>query len=123
MELCDRIGVLDHGRLLAVGRPAQLASALTRDTLRVWLGDGASVALERLCALGIVASAEELGGQDGEWREFAIVVPEGHDGAAEVVRALVTAGVDVARIERVPVSAADIIERVLARSATEKLDA
>ena len=47
------------------------------------------------------------------FREFAVEVTEGHQGAAELVRALVAAGVDVARVERVPVSAADIIERVL----------
>jgi hypothetical protein len=50
------------------------------------------------------------------FREFAVEVTDGQQGAAELVRALVGAGVDVARVERVPVSAADIIERVLATS-------
>jgi ABC-2 type transport system ATP-binding protein len=117
LELCDRIGVLDRGRLLAVGHPDELSADVARDTLRAWLGAGAEPALERLDAIGLVASATALAGQDGEWREYSIVVPNGHEGAADVVRALVAAGVDVARVERVPVSAADIIERVLARSA------
>jgi ABC-2 type transport system ATP-binding protein len=119
LELCDRIGVLDRGRLLAVGRPEELSADVARDTLRAWLGAGAEPALERLRALGIVAAAVPLAGREGEWREYSLVVPNGHEGAADVVRALVAAGVDVARVERVPVSAADIIERVLARDALD----
>jgi hypothetical protein len=71
-------------------------------------------ALGQLRERGTLSDATELPGRDGAWREFSLIAPGGHESAAEVVRALVESGVDVARIERIPVSAADIIERVLA---------
>jgi ABC-2 type transport system ATP-binding protein len=115
MELCDRIGVLDRGKLLAVGRPSEFSADLTRDTYRAWLTGDVTPALGKLMARGILSDATELPGRDGAWREFSLNVPGGHESAAEVVRALVQDGVDVARIERIPVSVADIIERVLAQ--------
>ncbi|HEV7993135.1 MAG TPA: ABC transporter ATP-binding protein [Gemmatimonadaceae bacterium] len=115
MELCDRIGVLDRGRLLAVGRPSDFSADLTRDTFRAWLTGDVMPALRQLIERGVLSDATELPGRDGAWREFSLVVPGGHESAAEVVRALVQSNVDVARIERIPVSVADIIERVLAQ--------
>lgn len=117
LEMCDRIGVLDRGRLLAVGLPSELGGELTRDSYRAWLSGDVLTALNQLAARGALTSATPLEGRDGEWREYGLVVPGGHESAAGVVRALVELGVDVARIERVPVSAADIIERVLAQTA------
>jgi ABC-2 type transport system ATP-binding protein len=116
MDLCDRVGVLDRGRLLAVGRPAELGAELTRNSIRAWLGSGAESALDRLVARGVVVRWSPTAGAEDLFREFAVEVTDGEQGAAELVRALVGAGVDVARVERVPVSAADIIERVLATS-------
>jgi len=121
MELCDRIGVLDRGRLLAVGRPGELGAELTRNSFRAWLGPDAETALDRLVARGVIVGWSATAGVDELFREFAVEVTDGHQGAAELVRALVAAGVDVARVERIPVSAADIIERVLATS--ERRDA
>jgi len=115
-ELCDRIGVLDRGRLLAVGTPAEFGADLTRDEYRAWLRGPIAPALDRLLSSGTLARGDELSGRDGEWREFSLVVPGGHDSSAHVIRALVEHGVDVARVERVPISAADIIERVLGHS-------
>ena len=123
MELCDRIGVLDRGRLLSVGTPTELAAELTRDRYSAWLRGPAAAAVAQLVSRGVLAEGVEQAGRDGEWREYSLVVPGGHDGAADVVRALVRMGVDVARVERLPVSAADIIERVLAQQPAERRDA
>jgi ABC-2 type transport system ATP-binding protein len=122
MELCDRVGVLDRGRLLAVGRPSEFSADLTRDSFRAWLSGDVLPALGQLLSSGILTSATELPGREGDWREFSLVVPGGHESAAQVVRALVQNGVDVARIERVPVSVADIIERVLGQAQTKRAD-
>jgi len=122
MELCDRIGVLDRGRLLAVGRPAEFSADVTRDSYRAWLSGNVIPALEQLKQRGILVDATEMPGRDGAWREFSLVAPGGHEGAAEVVRALVQSGVDLARIERIPVSAADIIERVLGQQTSSHAD-
>jgi ABC-2 type transport system ATP-binding protein len=122
MELCDRIGVLDRGRLLAVGRPTEFSADVTRDTYRAWLSGDVTPALGQLLAREILTDATELPGRDGAWREFSLVAPGGHESAAEVVRALVQGGVDVARIERIPVSAADIIERVLGQQPARHTD-
>jgi ABC-2 type transport system ATP-binding protein len=122
MELCDRIGVIDRGRLLAVGRPAEFSADVTRDTYRAWLTGDVMPTLRQLQDRGTLTDATELPGRDGAWREFALVAPGGHESAAEVVRALVESGVDVARIERIPVSAADIIERVLGQQPARHTD-
>jgi ABC-type multidrug transport system ATPase subunit len=120
--MCDRVGVLDRGRLLAVGRPADFGADVTRDSFRAWLGGDMIPVLSQLVAQGLLSDATELPGRDGVWREFSLIVPGGHESAAEIVRALVHGGVDVARIERIPVSVADIIERVLAQQPARAAD-
>ena len=114
--------MLDRGRLLAVGRPGELGAELTRNSFRAWLGPDAEIALDRLVARGVIVGWSATTGVEELFREFAVEVTDGHQGAAELVRALVAVGVDVARVERIPVSAADIIERVLATSGQRDAD-
>ena len=121
-ELCDRVGVLERGRLLAVDATAVLRHRAGTDAYRVWvrvaradavLARGASVDL-RLRRRGPAAEAG--------WDEYECSIAGGSDRAAHAVAALAGGDADIARFERATPSLADLIERVLSR-ATEERDA
>ncbi len=114
LELCDRVGVLDRGRLLAVGTPAALASQHGAERYRLATTAPEHPALRALESRGVV---RVVGGQPAEaegWTEVELELPGGLTRAAEVLRSLAGAGVTVGRLERVPLSLATLIERIIA---------
>lgn len=60
--LCDRIAIVDHGRVVAEGRPDDLI-AKTRDTQRITVRTAQPLALNELRALPAVQSATQAGDQ------------------------------------------------------------
>jgi ABC-2 type transport system ATP-binding protein len=60
--LCDRIAIVDHGRVIAEGRPDDLI-ARTRDTQRISVRTALPLALNELRALPAVQSASQAGDQ------------------------------------------------------------
>jgi len=115
-ELCDRVGVLERGRLLAVDTTSALRHRAGRASYEIWLreADGAA-AVAKLGAAGLtlerVGVAEEAG-----WERFLCAVGGGAEDAAKVLALLSADGRAVARFERAAPSLADLIERVLASS-------
>ncbi len=112
-ELCDRVGVLERGRLLAVDATPVLRHRAGDDRIRLWLA-----ASELARALGVAAAAGASlapGAPTGEpeWIECGGTLAGGAAGAAALLATLAGAGCRVARLERVPPSLADLIERVL----------
>jgi len=113
LELCDRVGVLHRGALLAVGPAAELARRVAGERFVIWttlpesgaLVDGAAAARLRVVA---VHPPESEG-----WHRVEVELSGGERTAAETLRRLVAAGLPVARFERVPLSLADLIERVI----------
>lgn len=111
-ELCDRVAVLERGRLLAVDRAESLkhrAGASLQD-LVVPVGEE-SRARELLTARGMTC----LGAVDDEsgWRRISITGADSADGAAKLLAALHAAQLPVAGFApRVP-ALADIIERIV----------
>ncbi len=117
-DLCDRVAVLDRGRLLSVGVAAELARDLAGDRYVAWTTQPDHPALTRLA---VTRASDEtapvaLRAMDG-WQSVEIVVQGGPDEAARLVRQLVSEGVPLAAMERVPVSLASLIESVVKRSA------
>lgn len=110
-DLCDRVGVLERGRLLAVEGTARLRHRAGGDRHRLWLR--ASAAAAAAAALGVPLEDAGESVEDG-WQEFECVLPGGADGAAAALARLSAAGLAVARFERTEPSLADLIERVLA---------
>jgi len=49
-KLCDRLAIIDHGRIIAEGTPSQLKSKVAGDTLYVRVEDGGVARLKRLLA-------------------------------------------------------------------------
>jgi ABC-2 type transport system ATP-binding protein len=89
-QLCDRVAIIDDGRIVAQGTPAALKSELGHDVITVDLIDRAQLddaraALNRLPGLDHVTEAG-----DG----LAVYVENGAAAVAELVRLLTTAGVE-----------------------------
>jgi ABC-2 type transport system ATP-binding protein len=89
-QLCDRVAIIDDGRIVAQGTPAELKSELGHDVITVDLTDrsqldDARAALNRLPGLDHVTDAD--GG-------LAVYVENGAAAVAELVRLLTTAGVE-----------------------------
>ena len=113
-DLCDRVGVLERGRLLAVDETSVLRYRAGSDRFRLWLraSDGAA-AVARAAAAGIALQRRGAAAEEG-WDEFECAIPDGADGAAHALALFSADGRAVARFERSAPSLADLIERVLA---------
>ncbi|HUQ84458.1 MAG TPA: ABC transporter ATP-binding protein [Gemmatimonadaceae bacterium] len=116
-DLCDRVGVLHKGRLIAVGATSELASTVAEERYSIWLqtdGRGAIAALE---ATRLVGRIDPPVDEPNGWVRVELEIPGGIDAAADVVAALTRANVRVARCERLALSLADLLERTLQRYA------
>ena len=118
-ELCDRVGVLHRGRLVAVGPPSELAREVGEDRFALWMRPADRVAIDALVARGVIRDAKAFDtAEDGGWARIECDLQGGLEGAAQAVAYLTGAGVQVARCEPLKLSLADLLERVLARHAT-----
>ena len=119
LGLCDRVAVLDRGRLLAVGPARTLAEEVGDERYTVLTSTPdhpAFASLERRGSLRLLGrGASELAG----WTTVELDVPGGASASATVTRALVEAGVVVSRVERTALPLADLLERVVARRREE----
>jgi ABC-2 type transport system ATP-binding protein len=92
--VCDRVGVMTDGRLVAEGTPASLAGPV--DVVRVRVGDPAAAArvLERLCGAAPAGDGPDPVGAATQADGLRVRLLPGTT-AADLNRALVGAGVDV----------------------------
>jgi ABC-2 type transport system ATP-binding protein len=110
LELCDRIAILERGRLLEVDSPHDLMHKFGGDRFRAWTATPDHPVFGACSARRVEGQA----GADPEGRavvEFEIT-PE-PNASSELLKRLVDGGADVARFERVKPSLADLIERVV----------
>ncbi|HVX39500.1 MAG TPA: ABC transporter ATP-binding protein [Gemmatimonadaceae bacterium] len=113
-ELCDRLAVLDRGRVVATGTTRELSELAGSRRYRavVAAGDGEN-ARATLDACGWFAAAS-IAGDESSWASIDGSVGAHVDGA-DVVRRLVSDGVRVAEFSRLPLSLADLVERLVER--------
>ena len=115
-DLCDRVGVLEKGRLLETDVTSVLRHRAGNDRYRVWIRSGTmATATGRATGLGLTPIRTGAAAERG-WDELEFEIPGGTDGAARALAALTAGGESVARFERIAPTLADLIERVLARS-------
>jgi ABC-type multidrug transport system ATPase subunit len=112
--LCDRVAVLDRGRLLATGPVEQLARDVGDARFRAWTRDAHHPAWGALGERGVIAHLGTAVIEDG-WTRIDVDVAGGLDEAAHVLDVLTCAGVRVARFERAPLTLAELLDRVVAR--------
>jgi ABC-type multidrug transport system ATPase subunit len=111
--LCDRVGILHKGRLLAQGTSAALVRAYGDDGYRAWVRppDGSDVA-----ALARSLGADDprvVGTDDDGWRDVRFTLPGGRARGAAVLEGLLRSGAAVSHFEQSALSLADLIERVV----------
>jgi ABC-2 type transport system ATP-binding protein len=113
LELCDRLAVLDRGRLLATGTAGDLRREFGRDQCRVTVrASDLECARAVIRSFGVAVNGTGAPAEDG-WAQAEFALPGGPDGLAPLTAALVGAGAGVASITRVEPSLAELIERVL----------
>lgn len=112
-ELCDRVAVLNVGEVLVDGTTGHLMEQFGDHRYRLWTtaGGPAVAHVAGQIAGTVVADTPEI---ERGWNRIDIDIPDGDTGAVTVVSALVDAGIAVARFEKVGLSLADLLERVLA---------
>src|SRR5690349_4275155 len=115
-ELCDRVGVLHRGLLIAMGQTPELAREVGEDRFAIWIRPADQSAIDTLAARGVMSGVKVMEDVDG-WSRIECDLRGGLDGAAEAIAFLALCGVSVARCEPVKLSLADLLERVLARHA------
>ncbi len=114
-ELCDRVAILERGRLIATGRVRDLMGEVSEDRYHIGIRfaqEGAALKL-----LGSTAEVVPLQDDTPGWVTVSARIPGGLDGAADVMGMLARAGIDVSHFRRMELSLAQLIERVVERRA------
>jgi ABC-2 type transport system ATP-binding protein len=114
LELCDRVAVLHKGRLLAVGAARELEREYSDDRYRIRTRDPEHRGWHALALEGAIGRLTVGEPEADGWTPVECRLPGGRDAAARVLASLIRAGVDVADFERVELSLADLIERIVA---------
>jgi ABC-2 type transport system ATP-binding protein len=118
MDLCDRVAVLHHGRLLAIGPAAELSARTAGDRYRVWTREPDHPAFAALEARGALRALQNTAAADVTWSQITTDIPGGDDAAAKVLATLVAERLTIARFERVHPSLADLIDRIVREAAS-----
>jgi ABC-2 type transport system ATP-binding protein len=113
-ELCERLAVLDRGRLVATGTTEELARAAANERCRVTVPGPAAAKGVRVLAHAGFAGFDAFAAMDGDWAVLEGPAVGGSRTTAQLNAVLMNAGVHVAGIEPVRLALADLIERLVA---------
>lgn len=117
-ELCDRVAIMDRGRLLAQGAAATLADRYLGARYRLVTSKPAALVVQDLVGLGRVQRlGDEIVDASTGMHSTVLRLTGGHSSAPEILAEVVNAGVPVARFELVPLALADLIQGVLSGTA------
>jgi ABC-2 type transport system ATP-binding protein len=122
-DLCDRIAIVDHGRILALGTPAELKRRVQRESVfRLELDrlEGGPAALKRLP--GVVSAATASEQDDGRERQTVEVNLVLEDDAAlgGVVGALAGIGSQILALRKSEPSLEDVFVELVGRGFDEE---
>jgi ABC-2 type transport system ATP-binding protein len=122
-ELCDRIAIVDHGRILALGTPAELKKRVQRESvfrLEVDRLDGGAGSLRRLP--GVLSAAAAAARDDELDRQTVEVNLTLEDDAAlgEVVAALAGMGSHILALRKSEPSLEDVFVELVGRGFDEE---
>lgn len=92
-RLADRLAIIDHGRIVAEGTPAELKASIGADVVTVSLGDGS---LE--VAKSLLSSMPGLREMRPEETSITLFVDNGTQAVAQAVRILDGAGVEMGQV-------------------------
>lgn len=117
-ELCDRIAIVDHGRILAMGSPAELKRRVQRESIFRLEVDRLDGGVESLTALpGVVSAAPAAIGEGAEDRQTVslnlVLVEDGALGG--VVGALAGLGSQILSLRKSEPSLEDVFVELVGR--------
>jgi ABC-2 type transport system ATP-binding protein len=118
-DLCDRVGILDEGRLLAAGTTDDLLRAVGRPRYELRLRGSFETVLRRLTEEGLVLRVHRPGERDAGWHRVAVELTDGADAPARLVSELVHAQIDVGSMAPQELQLAELIESVVRRGASD----
>lgn len=114
-ELCDRVGVLNHGRLLANGTASQLSREFLGIRYHVSTTQPDHPAVRELSARGIsVIATTPRRDEPGGWHDVVLRLEPDHDPSG-VLAHLAGQGMRIAAFDPIRPSLADLIEGVVSR--------
>jgi ABC-2 type transport system ATP-binding protein len=124
-ELCDRIAIVDHGRILALGTPDELRRRVQRESVfRLELDrlDGGTAAIKRLP--GVVSAAAAAAQEDGRDRQTVEVNLALEDDSAlgGVVGALAGIGSNILALRKSEPSLEDVFVELVGRGFDEEVE-
>lgn len=88
-SLCDRVAIIDHGRIVALGTPEELKQRIGGDLITLTLADGRKLEVLRQWLGGL---SEVKGITQGENGTFNLVVSQGEVAIPKVMATLAQAG-------------------------------
>ena len=107
LELCDRVAVLSRGRVLETGSARSLVEKYADPVYRVWTTAPLHPLFAELNAIPNEGLSEE------SWLVVDVPLEPAMRVAAATLDRLISAGVTVARFERVPLTLGELLERVM----------
>ncbi len=91
-NLCDRIALIDHGKILTIGSPKKLKESIGGDIIEVEVQDGAADLSDAIKAVVHVSDVRKIGS------EYRIKTELGEETAPAVMEAIRLGGAKVTRI-------------------------
>lgn len=122
-DLCDRVGILDEGRLLATGTTGDLLRSVGRPRYELLLKGPSERTLQRLRNEGLVLFMEGRRARDAGWHRIAVELAERPEASARLVAELVNHGIQVGSVAPQELELAELIESVVRRSPTDANEA
>ena len=119
LGFCDRVVVLNKGRVLATGSAAELAARFGEEHYRILTAEPGHRCFAQLESRGLIRRLGTDREQMPGWTLVQCAIAGDPSRSANVLRILHESGVDVARLERVEPSLADLIGRIIGASGAE----
>jgi ABC-2 type transport system ATP-binding protein len=123
-ELCERVAIVDHGRVLAIGSPAELRKRVQRESIfrlevdRLDAGTGALLRLPGVVSAS-AAAADEANGH-GDRQVVAVNLVLDHDAAlGGVVNALAGLGSNIVALRKSEPTLEDVFVELVGRGFDE----
>jgi ABC-2 type transport system ATP-binding protein len=113
LGLCNRVVVLDRGRVLAIGTPAELKARFGEERYRIVVRDPQHPCFGWLEDLGLLRRLSSSADVADGWSQVECAIAGAPSQSARVLRLLLQNGVDVGRLERVEPSLAELIGRII----------
>jgi ABC-2 type transport system ATP-binding protein len=119
LAFCDRVAILDRGRLAAVASPQLLADQLMGERYRIWTRTPCHPAFDALAQQGRISSLLIVN-ESADRSVVEVRVEATGTDVADILTSLVMRGVTISRFELMPLALADLIERAIHGQAEDR---